>query len=126
MKTMSRLTELREEKGLNKKKVAAEMGLAYTTYVGYENGTRKLSGDKLKKFAEYYGVTTDYILGVTDEKNPAAGSDEIDVSSDGTDMDELEYYAQALFRKLNIEGKIDAITRLKSLLQQQESRDDLK
>ena len=124
MKEMSILTKLREEKGLNRKKVASEMGLAYTTYVGYENGTRNLSGDKLKKFAEYYGVTTDYILGVTDEKNPATESDGTQESV--PNIDEYEFYARDLFRKLNIKGKIEAINRLQSLLQQQESQDDLK
>ena len=99
------------------------MGLPYTTYIGYENGTRKLSGEKLRQFAEYYGVTTDYILGVTDEKNPATVNDENDVSSNDSDIDELEDYAIELFRKLNIESKVDAIIRLQSLLQHQSTQD---
>lgn len=117
---MNRLKELREEKGYKMNKVALELGMPYTTYVGYEKGTRKLNDQVLKQFAAYYGVTTDYILGVTDEKNPAT-------ESDGTKqepvIDELESYARSLFQQLNLEGKIEAINQLKSLRQTQAVRD---
>lgn len=118
---MNRLKELREDKDLKMKKVALELDMPYTTYVGYEKGTRKLNDQVLRQFASYYGVTTDYILGVTDEKNPAT-------ESDGTKqepvVDELESYARSLFQQLNLEGKIEAINQLKSLRRTQEVRDD--
>ena len=117
---MNRLEELRKEKRYTMKKVAEELGMRYTTYVGYEKGTRKLNDQVLKQFASYYGVTTDYILGVTDEKNPAT-------ESDGTKqepvIDELESYARSLFQQLNLEGKIEAINQLKSLRRTQSIRD---
>lgn len=117
---MNRLRELREEKDFKMNKIASELGMPYTTYVGYEKGTRKLNDQVLKQFASYYGVTTDYILGVTDEKNPAT-------ESDGTKqepvIDELESYARSLFQQLNLEGKIEAINQLKSLRQTQAIRD---
>jgi transcriptional regulator with XRE-family HTH domain len=37
-------------------------------YYALENGNRKLTEEYLSKFSDYYGVTTDYILGRT--KNP--------------------------------------------------------
>lgn len=64
-----RLTELREAKGLNKAEMAKELGLAYTTYVGYEKGEREPNNKKLKEIAEHFGVSVDYLLG--DEEKPA-------------------------------------------------------
>ena len=36
----------------------------------YENGTRSLPLEVLIKLAGLYNVSTDYILGITDEKDP--------------------------------------------------------
>lgn len=112
---------MREEKGLKKTEIAAALGLPYTTYVSYEKGERKLNGKKLTLFANYYGVTTDYLLGITDEKTPATESDESEIDEP---IDELEAYAKKLFMQLNIGNKIDAINELQSLLRQQQAQDD--
>ena len=118
---MNRLEELRKEKGLKKSETARAVGLPYTSYISYEKGERGLNRKMLELFADYYGVSFDYLLGKTDEKKPTAESSGIE-----TPMDELEAYAKSLFSQLNIRNKIDAINELKSLLQQQQSQDGLK
>src|SRR5690625_7428075 len=58
-----RLRELREEKGYLQKFVADKIGVRSNTLSGYENGTRSPDPEMIKKLADLYGVTTDYLLG---------------------------------------------------------------
>jgi len=58
-----RLKKLRIENGLNKKEAAKELGLAYTTYIGYENDEREPNSEVLLQIADYYNCTIDYLLG---------------------------------------------------------------
>lgn len=64
-----RLVELRTEKGLSQKDAAADLGISQALLSHYEKGIREYSLSFLCKVAEYYNVTTDYILGVTDSRS---------------------------------------------------------
>lgn len=64
-----RLSALRGKSGLTQKELSSRLGMARTTYSGYENGTREPDHQTLQKFAAYFGVTTDYLLGVDREKD---------------------------------------------------------
>lgn len=64
----NRLRSLRESKGLNMKQFAFELGIPYTTYYNYETGAREVSSDILILLSEYFNVSVDYLLGVTDIK----------------------------------------------------------
>lgn len=64
-----RIRALREKTGMSARKFAEEMGMKYTTYYGYETGSREPGSDSIVALAKYYNVTTDYILGI--EKSPA-------------------------------------------------------
>jgi transcriptional regulator with XRE-family HTH domain len=58
------LIKIRESKNLSKRTVSEQTGIPYTTYIKYESGERKdVSMDALCKLADFYGVTTDYLLG---------------------------------------------------------------
>lgn len=59
-----RLKLLRENKGLSKTAVAKALELPYTTYLHYEDGSNQVNNEVLVKFAVFYGVSTDWILGV--------------------------------------------------------------
>lgn len=59
---MHRLKELREARGWKMKDAAAEIGIPYTTYRGYENGDRGLDSELLILFADFYDVSIDYLL----------------------------------------------------------------
>lgn len=58
-----RLKELRNKRGLTQQQISDRLGLARTTYSGYENGAREPDIDSLKKFSEFFGVTIDYMTG---------------------------------------------------------------
>lgn len=59
------LRGLREEKGLTQAGVAEILGIAQQTYSNYETGDYDLPVRHLIALAEYYHVTSDYILGMT-------------------------------------------------------------
>lgn len=82
---MSRLRELREELKYNKKQMAKAINMPYTTYIGYENGDRGLNSETLTLFSDFFGVSTDYILGRTDNRE----KDLTPPSVDGDDNLEL-------------------------------------
>ncbi len=61
------LISIRESKGYSKRTVSEMTGIPYTTYIKYESGERKdVSMDALVKIANFYNVTTDYLLGRDD------------------------------------------------------------
>ncbi|MGN0817616.1 MAG: helix-turn-helix domain-containing protein [Candidatus Coproplasma sp.] len=65
-----RLKELREERQLKQAAVAERLNIRQNTYSQYENGLRQLPIEILIELANIYGVSTDYILGLTDIDEP--------------------------------------------------------
>ncbi len=59
---MIRLRELRTARGLTLEEVAEHLGLRNQYVSNYELGRRNPDYETLKKFADFYGVTTDYLL----------------------------------------------------------------
>lgn len=62
---------LRKEKGLSQKQVAADLGVSQALLSHYEKGIRECGLDFVIKVADYYGVSTDYLLGRTPQRNGA-------------------------------------------------------
>lgn len=62
-----RLKELRENRKLKQIDVANYLGISYATYSGYETNTHKPTPDTICKLADYFNVTTDYLLGRTSD-----------------------------------------------------------
>ena len=61
-----RLKDLREEKGLSLSQLAREIGVSHVAILRWENNTRIPNIESLKILANYFGVTTDYLLGLED------------------------------------------------------------
>lgn len=66
------ITFLRKERGLSQKQVAADLGISQALLSHYEKGIRECGLDFLVKTAEYYDVSTDYLLGRTVQRRPVA------------------------------------------------------
>lgn len=66
------MKELRESRKLTKKQVADAICVTERAYITYEYGQRDVSTDTLQKLADFYGVTTDYLLGREPAPNPFA------------------------------------------------------
>ncbi len=69
LKLAERLYSLRKERGLIQEKAAKELGISLKSYYRYETGEREPNASTLARMADFYGVTTDYLLGRSDEKN---------------------------------------------------------
>ena len=67
---MSRLRDLREDRDLFQRDVAKVLGMSQTGYSKYEVGTNDIPTDVLIKLAFFYDTSIDYILGITNEKDP--------------------------------------------------------
>ena len=65
-----RLKDLREDADLSQQTLADYLNIKQNTYSQYENGQRQLPLEALIKLAAYYRVSTDYILGLTDQPTP--------------------------------------------------------
>lgn len=79
---MNRLKEIRERKGLTQKEVAEFLGRGVGSYANYETSRRDMDTETLMMLAEYFGVTTDYILGRSREE-------ELKSKANETKVDEL-------------------------------------
>ncbi len=69
-KTGEILIELRKEKGLGQKELAKLWDLSIATISNYENDVHAPDLNMLCKIADFYGVTTDYLLGRTSYRCP--------------------------------------------------------
>ena len=65
---MNRLKELRQEAKMTQKEVADFSGVSKSTYYYWESGQYEPDQQTLIKLAEHFGVTTDYLLGRTQDK----------------------------------------------------------
>lgn len=65
------LKALREDSGESMSKAAESIGIPKGTYASYEYGKREPNIEMISKIAEHFGVTTDYLLGRPDAKEPA-------------------------------------------------------
>lgn len=94
-----RLRKLRKEQRLTMKDFGAKFNLAESTISGYENSTRKPDLDTIDKFANFFGVSVDYLMGRTIVPTPP---DEINMSffggPDKYTADEIEEMEAALKR----------------------------
>ena len=64
-----RVRDLREDKDITQKQMAEYLKIHQTTYSDYELGNLNIPADVLIKLSKFYNVSTDYILGLTD--NPS-------------------------------------------------------
>jgi len=61
-----RLKQLRFNKGVSLKKAAEALGVTAQSLSLYENGMRTINIDLLQKVAQYFGVSSDYLIGLSD------------------------------------------------------------
>ncbi len=67
---MNRLKELREDHDLYQKDISNYLNIDQSNYSKYELEKINIPIDTLKKLADYYNTSTDYILYRTDERKP--------------------------------------------------------
>lgn len=65
-----RIKDLREDNDITQRELAEYLHIKQNTYSQYENGQRQLPIEVLVMLAKYYRTSTDYILGLTNKKEP--------------------------------------------------------
>ena len=66
----NRLRDLREDRDLTQKELAGLLQVHQTTYSDYELGKLNIPIETLHILADFYCVSTDYLLGRTNVKTP--------------------------------------------------------
>jgi len=86
------LRELRKSRGLTQSELGGSIGLSKAVISKYENGMGYPNFDVLIQIADYFGVTTDYMLGVNQSKT-------INVSELNSSQIEVLHHLIAEFKK---------------------------
>lgn len=64
-----RIHDLREDADITQKQLADKIGITQNAISYYENG-RSMPAEVLQKYAEYFGVSIDYLVGATNDPQP--------------------------------------------------------
>ena len=100
---MNRIKQLRNERNINQDVLAKLLGLEVAGISKLETGRVPLKDDYIVKLAEYFNVSTDYLLGKSDIRNPEeqikqefefAYHKEMEGLSDEEIADALRFYKQ--------------------------------
>ncbi|MBM7582971.1 transcriptional regulator with XRE-family HTH domain [Caldicoprobacter guelmensis] len=70
MKIGDRIKQLREETNMGRAELAQKIGITYYALSKYETNERQPDYETLKKIARLFNVSTDYLLGYSDIRNP--------------------------------------------------------
>lgn len=106
---MIRVRELRESRGLQQKDLAIDLGVTQPTISGWESGIKVPSAKSTQKLADYFGVTTDYLLGRDDtQKMPTP------VSESGPPLYPPEYDSLSSSDKELVDNMIRSLAKKKS------------
>ncbi len=93
------LSRLRKERGISQKKAASDLGISQALLSHYEKGIRECGLDFVIRCSEYYGVTADYLLGISENRT---GMDLSFVTEDNMEMSSVQTLAAAANMLLKI------------------------
>lgn len=107
MTLFERIKMLSTERGKNVKDVAIELGYGENYFYSFNSG-KKPSSDKLEAIADYFNVSTDYLLGRSDQKDISINKDiqTIAAHHDGEEwteeeLEEIERFKEFVRMKRN-------------------------
>lgn len=116
-----RLVEVREKNGYTRKRLAEELKRPYRTITNYESGEREPGHEYIIEIAKKFGVTTDYLLGMSDNPQPESTSIQLPQTEQGhlnkyRTLD--EYGKEVVDSVLDIENRRCEAERLRQLPRQ--------
>lgn len=86
---MNRLKELRTEKKLSQTKLAELFNISQQAVSHYEKGVRDIDSSLIKNLANFFDVSTDYLLGISDIRNYTEDPNITIALHSDTDYDDL-------------------------------------
>lgn len=105
---MQKLKDLREEKGITVENLAKAIGINVRTIFRWEAGESEITSNNLISLANFFGCTTDELLG---RENYATGN--IEIIGEKLNNDEKDILA--VYRVLNDDGKRAFLSMVKNL-----------
>lgn len=102
------LRELRQDAGLTQCEFASLLCVSQGAVGNWESGARQPDNDMLIRIAQYFHVSTDYLLGLTTEKAPAGDPAEASPPSREQMIDDII----RIYREMSAEEKLDFLARL--------------
>ena len=109
------MTFLRKERGLSQKQAASDLNISQALLSHYEKGVRECGLDFLVRAAEYYDVSTDYLLGRTVQRTPST-VDEL------PDSDDIRHLKGNMINQINRKLLMNTTTVIYDLLAQMGSK----
>ncbi|VLU78840.1 phage transcriptional regulator, Cro/CI family [Streptococcus pneumoniae] len=103
--TLEKIKELAKKRGIPLTKL--EESLGYSTNYFYTLKTKTPNSERLQEIADYFNVSTDYLLGRTD--NPTIASDDTIAGYTSDDLRKMAENAKTFDGKPLTEEDIDAI-----------------
>ena len=116
---MLHLKELRAQKGITQTDLAKSLGVSASAIGMYEQGRREPDNETLIAIANFFRVTTDYLLGKTNDTVASSKKPTTDLL-DALFHDEPELLAKA--RNIDIKGKINEPGMVAKLTEHQKAR----
>ena len=96
-----RLEDLRDEHDLKKKDVAKAIGVVESVYSEWENGKLSIPTKRLNQLANYFEVSIDYMLGISNKRTRIKSSDAIDMKSVSARLKEIRKSLKLTMRDLS-------------------------
>ncbi|MGQ7344242.1 helix-turn-helix domain-containing protein [Streptococcus suis] len=96
MEFSERLKSLRLKAKLTQIEVAEKIGVSQPQYARWEAGKRKPSSETLQKFADFFGVSMDYLAGKEEEDELANVELLFRMTSDGLTLEEKAVFREEL------------------------------
>ena len=104
-----RLTQLREDRGLKRQEVADALEISRASLEYYEKGQRKPDIEIAAKIAKYYGVSTDYLVGVSAAQVTASENETLKTVCDYLGISETSAEQVSYLTSIGYSTNMDAI-----------------
>lgn len=113
-----RIKELRGSQSLTQREFAQLFNVNNSTLAMWETNKNEPDIETIKRLAQFFDVSTDYLLGLTDEwgnAQPSSGSSSAGTTKPPSELSEDEQELLDIYVSLTLERRRDVLTLVKSL-----------
>lgn len=126
MDVIQRIINLMKQKGLTAKRLTVEAGLSSSAITEWKKGKSKPSAKSLQKLADYFHVSTDYLLTGKEPKKSSPPVDKTEEDDDDIDINDINFALSGEVHELSEDEIQEIISVAKFVRQQRKLRDKKK